>query len=548
MPTRHRNKTRRKTKGPILSTGSKGSKNSKNSKTSKTSKNSKGSKASPQDKMAKPHSIDADRENVDWAKRIIDERYAAKAAETTGQRALAPDATFAKMSQENPAFWEKLLSPDDRKKIIDMLNDKPICNAVMEMLPAFENKPHTDKPATKISVKGKTYYEYENNGTKIYSETEQKDVAETGYWDERNKMMCAALIILGIISSKLQTVGADYIIVAKGGAAVSFVVSKLMRGDMKVPVNDLDFKVIPNIHRPNVKYNRQRAHIVANHTCDLVASILNHVVTESHSISKYDPVSAPSARQLGYTDLIKLSLKVNGRRYIQILDMDFGDNPISNKYFKKMFRTDIAMSALPGMHMNFIYQNDVLMLADKLYYYAQYFFIKEELNNQLTINKFVTNPWHNTPRASPFGPITYIQPFERFPTGVMLHDGNPVTRESCDDFLSKFKRSIHFITDAIAQTHSNDARRTLITQLLERFSWERLFPIIAICEPGHRSRKDWIYVDDDMSINKDGKRTTDEICLYRYNQQNKLIPHQIINNTILDHIVAKMVDSLYPPA
>jgi hypothetical protein len=321
-----------------------------------------------------------------------------------------------------------------------------------------------------------------------------------------------------------------------------------MRGDMKVPVNDLDFKVTPNSQRPNVKYNQHHAHAIANHICDIVASILNQVVAESHSISKYDPISAASARQIGYTDLIKLSLKVNGRRYIQILDMDFGDNPINNKYFKKMFRTDIAIPALPDAHMNFIYQNDVLMLADKLYYYAQYFFIKEELNNQLTINKFITNPWHNTPRASPFGPLTYIPPFERFPTGVMMHNGNPVTRESCDDYLSKFKRSIRFLTDAISKTHSNNERRTLITKLVDRFSWERLFPIIAICQPGHKSRKDWIYVDDDTSINKDGKLTTDEICLYRYNQHHKPIPHQIINNTILDHIVAKMVDSLYPAA
>ena len=541
MPTRHRNKTRRKKKVRPSSKGS------------KTSKNSKGSKTSQQDKSAKrssdrTRSIDADRQNVDWAKRIIDERYAAIAAETNWQNVVATGATVTDIPQYEPSFWETLLSPDERNKIIDMLNDKPICNAVMEMLPAFENKQHVDKPVTKIVLNGKTYFEYENNGTKIYSETEKKDIAETGIWDERNKMMCAALIILGIVSSKLQSARAEYIIVSKGGAAVSFVVSKLMQGVMKIPVNDLDFKVTPNVQRPDVKYDSELAHIIVNHVCDLVASILNEVVTKSYSISKYDPATAPSSRQIGYKDLVKISLKINDRRYVQILDMDFGENALTDKYFEKLFRTDIAISALPDMHMNFIYQSDVLMLADKLYYYAQYFFIKEELNNQMIINKYLTNPWHNRPRASPFGPITYIQPSNKFPTGVMLHDGNPVTLESCDDYLSKFRRSIIFLTNAIAKMQSNDACRTLIAKLLERFSQEGLFPIISTCQPGDKSRKDWIYVDDNLSINVDGNITTDQICDLRYDRLRKPIPQNRVNRTILDNTVAKILDSLYPAA
>lgn len=536
MPTRHRNKTHRKKR---------------ERQSSKTSKNSKGSRTSQQDKSAKrsserTHSRNSNEPDVQWAKHIIDERYAASDAETTWQNLAVPVVTVAAIPQYDPTFWETLLSSDERKKIIDMLNDKPICNAVMEMLPAFENKQHTDKPVTKIVINGKTFFEYESNGTKIYSETEKKDVSETGMWDERNKMMCAALIILGIISSKLQSTQADYIIVSKGGVAVSFVVSKLMQGVIKVPVSDLDFKVTPNIQRPGVKHDIELAHTIANHVCDLVTSILNQVVSKGYSISKYDPASAPSSRQVGYKDLIKISLKINDRRYIQILDMDFGENALTNKYFEKLFHTDIAIPSLPDMHMQFIYQSDVLMLADKLYYYAQYFFIKEELNNQLIINKFITNPWHNKPRTSPFGPITYIQPFPAFPNGVMLHDGNPVTREICDDYLSKFKRSIIFLTNAIAKMQSNDACRTLITKLLERFSQDGLFPIISTCQPGNKSRKDWIYVERNLSINEEGKITTDQICKHRYDHHHKPIPQNANNRTILDHIVAKIVDSLYP--
>ena len=179
---------------------------------------------------------------------------------------------------------------------------------------------------------------------------------------------------------------------------------------------------------------------------------------------------------------------------------------------------------------------------------GQCFFIKEELNNQMIINKYLTNPWHNRPRASPFGPITYIQPSNKFPTGVMLHDGNPVTRESCDDYLSKFRRSIIFLTNAIAKMQSNDACRTLIAKLLERFSQEGLFPIISTCQSGDKSRKDWIYVDDNLSINVDGKITTDQICDRRYDRLRKPIPQNRVNRTILDNAVAKILDSLYPAA
>lgn len=440
------------------------------------------------------------------------------------------------------AFWGKLFTPEDIKNIIEMLKSPLLCNEVMGLLPAFENKPLVliDSEAGVM-----------RDGMMVYSDNKQK---QTDNWTERCNAICRTLIILGIVSSKMQTTKQDYAIISKGGLSVSLMLSRLTREQIKVPINDLDFKIIPITDIP---YVQEHANNLAMHICALVQHILSQVITRDKGYEMKLLPPTTTGRSVGYKDLVKLSLKPHDSGYVPILDMDFGDYTKDSKYFNDVLRIDGELprtdaSQLP-FPVRFIYQITKLMLAEKLYYYAQYFFIKEELKNKQ----------YNGIRASPFGDIQYDAK-----TGITMHDGNPITSERCDEFLIKFKKSISLLTDAIIESSELDTiqefkdleenpsfkaildedpeydtfrrmlKRMLIEELLGQFSREVLFPIIATCR--YRDiqlmRKYWQYIGKGVhefvgegAISK-GTLSTDIMC-------DQILEH---------HMVAKILNSLYP--
>jgi hypothetical protein len=433
-------------------------------------------------------------------------------------------------------FWGKLFSLEEIKNIIIMLKSPLICNEVMGLLPAFENK-----PLVLIESEAGVM----RDGMMVYSDDKQK---QTDNWTERCNAICRTLIILGIISSKMQTTKQDYMIISKGGLSVSLMLSRLTREQIKVPINDLDFKIIPTT---NIPYVPGHANNLAMHICAFVQHILSQVISrdKGYEMKLLPPMT--TGRAVGYKDLVKLSLKPHDSGYIPILDMDFGDYTKDSKYFDDVLRIDGEMPAATHLPfpVRFIYQSTRLMLAEKLYYYAQYFFIKEDLQNKQ----------HGRLRASPFGDMQY-DPL----SGTIMHDGNQVTAERCGEFLIKFKKSILLLTAAMIESSQLDSmqefkdleenaafkdildedpeyetfrrmlQRMLIDDLLERFSREGLFPTIAICKPKNKSTLDYLGKGVHHIV---GKSTIDKMTLTT----------DIMCDQILEfRIASKMLDSLYP--
>ena len=439
-------------------------------------------------------------------------------------------------------FWGKLFSLEEIKNIIIMLKSPLLCNEVMGLLPAFENK-----PLVLIESEAGVM----RDGMMVYSDDKQK---QTDNWTERCNAICRTLIILGIVSSKMQTTKQDYAIISKGGLSVALMLSRLTREQIKVPINDLDFKIIPTT---NIPYVPEHANNLAMHICALVQHLLSQVINREKGYEMKLLPPTTTGRSVGYKDLVKLSLKPHDSGYIPILDMDFGDYTKDSKYFNDLLRIDGELprtdSAKLSFPVRFIYQSTRLMLAEKLYYYAQYFFIKEELKNKQ----------NDGLRASPFGDIQYDAK-----TDTTMHDGNQVTHERCGEFLIKFKKSISLLTDAIIESSELDSiqefkdleenpsfkalldedpeydtfrrmlKRMLIEELLGQFSREVLFPIIATCRYSDilSTRKYWQYIGKgthkfvgDKVISK-GTLSTDIMC-------DQMLEH---------HMVAKILDSLYP--
>jgi hypothetical protein len=404
------------------------------------------------------------------------------------------------------------------------------------MLPAFENKPLELITSTTGVMR---------NGMMVFSDDKQK---QTDDWNERCNMICSTLIILGIISSKMHTTKQDYVIISKGGLSVALILSQLTSNNIKVPINDLDFMIIPTT---NLLYVPERANNLAMHIGALVQHILSQIVSKNkgYEIKLLAPSSV--VQSLVYKDLVKLSLKPRDSGYIPILDLDFGDYTKSSKYFDELFHIGGELPANADAQVrfpvNFVHQSDLRMLAEKLYYYAQYFFIKEVLNHKQS--KML--------RASPFGDIQY-----NHSSNAMMHNDTYVTAERCDDFLIKFKKSILLLTNAIIESskletseafqelESNPSlkvltdsdpeyemfrrmlERMIIETLLKQFSLDGFFPTIATCHPNDiiSYRKNWRYLGSGVHRRRDGLTTTDIMC------------DQLID----PRIVANVIDSLYP--
>ena len=167
----------------------------------------------------------------------------------------------------NPSpFWDKMLSNAERERIVNQLkylvsgssSTAPICKEVNDLIPAFQNNPYVPielpAPAAIMGNGAKQYI----IGTESYFVTTDDDAAKLkerlqgnarAIWNERSKMMCATLLLLGIISSKLERSGNQFILVAKGGLGIALASSQLPEDKMMmIPVRDLDFKVLKNPH------------------------------------------------------------------------------------------------------------------------------------------------------------------------------------------------------------------------------------------------------------------------------------------------------------
>jgi len=391
-----------------------------------------------------------------------------------------PDLTNDLTNYDPHPFWGNLFTTDDLNKIIEILKTDDVCNKIKGIVPAFEinaeELPEPEKRADGVKV-----YNI-NNTTHFIQDDNQLAELKAKYnahLPEKRKIMCAALMILGIISSKMQTTNQEYDVVAKGGVAVSFALTKLTGGNTRVPVNDLDFKLISAANATKPKGQSNQLFILAKHIGGLVAWLLKKVIGEGYSISILEPSTKP--HQQGYMDIIKLSVRRPDGIFIPVLDLDFGNNATEINYFNKTFRIDPKPDNMP---VSFIYQSDRQMLAEKLYYYAQYFDIKSELENNYGMGMLKANS-NVAATVTPFGRIT-CEPS----SNVVKHDGKPIEVVTCDRFIKKFKKSIMQLTDAIIRSSpesSNKSKpflktleRVLLIELIKDLVNKKQFPEIHI--------------------------------------------------------------------
>lgn len=351
-----------------------------------------------------------------------------------------------------------LIPGGERERIINRLkylvtssSRRPLlCEEVQGLIPAFQNTPDVPVQLPKpVAIMGNGAKQYVIGTESYFIKTAEEAIplinklqAESAViWSERSRITCAALLLLGIISSKLQREGHPFIIVAKGGLGVALVSSQLPGDADLVSVSDLDFKVVKNPKVVSAKYDPMAGLSLSLHICYTIQWFLQQIVSEGYSISVLDP--SVRGKVGGYQDMVKISLRAPNKILFPFLDMDFGDYEKNKHYLDNM--SEISGSVPIGggaqMPVSFIFQNRERMLMEKLYYYAQYLFLREQLANPGHINS-LKSMRNNTP----FGTLAYDQH-----TGATTFNGEPTTIEQCNWFLEKFQRSIHLLTNIIVE-------------------------------------------------------------------------------------------------
>ena len=358
-----------------------------------------------------------------------------------------------RLSYDPSPFWDTMIPTAEREPIVNQLKylisgsskkRSLLCEEVNKLIPAFQNSPYVaiELPEPVAKENGRTQYVI---GGISYFVTTDDDVARLkerlqgnaiSIWNECNNMTCAALILFGIISSKLQSSGNQFIIAARGGLGIALAGSQLPEDKMiMVPVRDLDFKIIKNQTTARGAFDPWAAGALAQNTCSIVQWFLKQIVSDGYDILLGSP---QTANPVGHDAIVKISVKPPSGAFFPILDIAFGYAQ-DMQYYNGLSEISgfVPIGGGAQMPVSFIFQNVHLMLTEKLYFYAQYLFLRDKLANINSLNKINTTP---------FGTIAYYRR-----TGVITFNRDPITIEQCEWFLEKFQRSIHLLTNIIVE-------------------------------------------------------------------------------------------------
>lgn len=251
-----------------------------------------------------------------------------------------------------------------------------------------------------------------------------------------NIILCAALIIFGIISNKM--IGQDYKLIFKGGKATQLVLGG-MKETTKYITEDIDLLIMPN---KDIEYNEINVKNLAGHLAYLVRWFLNS--TEPYfNVS----VQAPNPQNIRANPFIfKLSYGKfkQPNRFKQFSDIDFKEVPeIIKEFFNDIILFNFHVEEL-NQTLSFYCPNIGSLLNEKLYYYCKFFRFKKMLEKR----EIIYDPEYTS-----------------------------LTISDCERFLEKFKRAILAMNSGLQKQRFNGiigddlikAEKTFVLKRLSKF-------------------------------------------------------------------------------
>lgn len=283
-----------------------------------------------------------------------------------------------------PTFWKPLFKENEilalREKVTNLMKIDSGIPIVNRELDGMWNICQINKaiiPTYYVPTKNDPY---ELFGTFI----NDKDIDFSHY----NIILCAALLIFGVISEKM--IGQDYKLIFKGGKAIQLVLAGIPNMEQYVS-EDIDVLVLPN---ENIPYNEANIKNLAGHVSYLIKWFLN-MPDNNYNISVKEPVAGnPMANPFIFKlSFIKTTKKYDYRRnamiddFRQFSDIDFKETPESIKpYFEKSIEYKFYIEEL-GENILFRCPNIGALLDEKIYYYIKYSKFYDILNSKNKITE-----------------------------------------------------------------------------------------------------------------------------------------------------------------
>jgi len=305
-----------------------------------------------------------------------------------------------------PEFWKPLFGENNmmilREKINNMMNvDSQIriingetsdlwsvCKINQAMIPTYFTQTKNEP--------------YEFFGT-FYSDT---NVDFSHY----NIILCASLIIFGIISQKM--IGQDYKLIFKGGKAIQLELASI-QDTSSYKTEDIDILILPDASIP---YDEIKIKSLSGHLAYLMRWFLNNPETQYVvSVLEPNPTNLRANPFIFKLSYVKTSQRFNPRTktmvadFKQFSDIDFKDIPQNVKPFFDNYREYPFNIEELGEKVLFRCPNIGSLLDEKIYYYSKYFGFKKMLQER----KPITEPGYER--------LNIIE---------------------CDRYLDKFKRAI----------------------------------------------------------------------------------------------------------
>jgi hypothetical protein len=239
-----------------------------------------------------------------------------------------------------------------------------------------------------------------------------------------NIILCASLLVLGIISEKMK--GQDYKLIFKGGKAIQLELTNTQEYSI-YKSEDIDVLIAPT---QGVQYDELKVKNLAGHIAFLIKWILN--IPESKfdiSVLEPNPSNERANKYIYKLSYIKSTKRYDYKRreqvpeFKQFSDIDFKEVPNALKpYFEQTSNYTFDIEEL-NEKVLFICPNIGALLDEKIYYYSKYFEFKIMLTNK---NQIVEDGYQS------------------------------LTIPECERLLDKFKRAIMALNKGLQKTRFPD--------------------------------------------------------------------------------------------
>ena len=305
-----------------------------------------------------------------------------------------------------PEFWKPIFGDNEMITIRQKIN---------EMMNSDGNIPINNKEVTELWSVCKI------NQAMIptyFTPTKNEPYESFGYFigdqdvdfSHFNIVLCAALIVFGLISQKM--VGQDYKLIFKGGKAIQLELAGTPE-TASYKSEDIDVLILPETDIP---YNELNVKNLSGHLAYLVRWFLNTPETQYKvSVQVPNPENTRANPFIFKLSYVKVIQKRDYRKQMmvddfkQFSDIDFKDVPQNIKlFFEKSKEYKFYIDEL-NQNVLFRCPNIGSLLDEKIYYYSKY----TEFKNLLEERKPITEEGYEN--------LTYID---------------------CDRFLEKFKKAI----------------------------------------------------------------------------------------------------------